>query len=234
MELVPILRRIWRRRAALAAGLVIAIAAAIAVGPGPPARSAVASARVVLFTPDSQLLNADPAGAESLQWRAALLAHRLATNPVRDRIAEAAGVPPDRLVVIDPVLERPAAPTTLPIAASEAAAMRPEPYAVTVRYDEHLPIVSVEVHAPDRDAAERVAKAAQDQLVSESVAGDGTTTQGYDVAPMGPPAAARDEVKAAPPTKALAALFGVFGLWCGALAVAARLRRRRPRRLQPA
>jgi hypothetical protein len=234
MELVPILRRLWQRRIALAAGLVLAIAAAFAVGPGAPARSAVAAARVVLLTPDSQLVNADPPGADSLQWRTGLLAHRLATDPVRDKIAAAAAIPPERLIVVDPVLEEPAAPTTLPLAASEAAAIRPEPYSITVRYDTLLPVISLEVHAPDRAAAVRLAKAAQDELVAESVAGDGKTVQGYDVAPIGPPSAARDEVKAAPPTKAIAALIAVFGLWCAALAVASWLRRRAHPRLEPA
>jgi hypothetical protein len=169
MELLPVIRLIWRRRLVLAVGLLAAVALAFAIG-GPPATSAtVAWTRVALDTPASQLVKSAPAGADTLPWRASLLVHLMTTDDVQRQLAERLGVPPDQVVVMDPGLASPEIAASLPTSASEAAAMTVAPYVVTVHMPSRiLPLVAVEAVGPDREAAKRVVAAAVAILEAES------------------------------------------------------------------
>src|SRR3954464_12220890 len=86
MELVPVVRLLWRRRLPLAAGLLVAAVLAFVGGRTSAPSSGVASTRVSLDTPKSMLVDTTPAGATTLAWRAALLPHlgaRRARGPAR-------------------------------------------------------------------------------------------------------------------------------------------------------
>ena len=145
MELIPPIRRLWARRVPLAVAFLLAIAATVAVGPPPKSVSAVAWTQVSLDTPDSQLVDSTPKGADSLSWRASLLMHQLATDDSRRRLASALGVRVDEVAVVDPVLDQPQVPASVPQHAADAAAVSPAPNVLTVEMrNSSLPVIAIE------------------------------------------------------------------------------------------
>ena len=235
MELVPLLRVLWRRRLLVGLGVLLAIGIAVAVGPAAPVHGGVATTRVVLDTPSSQIVFRDPRGADTLTWRATLLTELMATEETRVGIARAVGVPTDKVVVVVPALTAPADPTTLPIAAAEAAAIRPEPYVVAFRYDPVLPVISIETHAPNRGAAARLAEASTRALQAGSSPATTDVTQGFVVDAVAP-IQARATVSSSGPVKALGLAVFFLAFWCACVAVVPRVVRilRGAGRAQPA
>lgn len=173
MELLPILRSIWRRRLLLGAGLAVAVALVLAIGAPPPNSSVLAWTRVNLDTPASQLVNPAPGGAETLPWRASLLLHQMATDASKRRLAQRLQVRPDEVAVVDPALDVPIVPASLPLAASEAAAATVAPYVLTLTLtNPTLPMIAIEAAAPDAARAKRLAAAAVAILESQSSVSD--------------------------------------------------------------
>jgi hypothetical protein len=164
MELAPIIRLAWRRRLALALGVAVALAVGLALGRGPAAHQGVATMRLLLDTPASQLVAASPKGADSLVWRAEWLANLMTSRDARLRIARGAGVAPDQLAVISPSLSFPVLPATLPRRASKGADATAAPYVVTVLADPTLPIVSLQARAGSAAAAARLATAVATEI----------------------------------------------------------------------
>ena len=177
MELLPILRLIWRRRLLLGAGLVVSVALALGIGGPPPSSSALAWTRVNLDTPRSQLVNSAPGGADTLPWRASFLVHLMATDSTQRRLAKRLDVRPEDVVVVDPALELPIVPASIPTAASEAAQITVAPYVLTVTVtNPSLPTVAIEAAAPDVARARRLAAAAVAILESQSSMSDARYT----------------------------------------------------------
>ena len=87
----------------------------------------------MLDTPRSDLASSEDDDTANLAPRAALVAHSMVTDEVRDRLARSLGLPADRLALVDASFRYPVAPTTLPVAASEAAMTAPEPYLLQMR-----------------------------------------------------------------------------------------------------
>lgn len=104
MEVLGLLGLLWHRRRLMLVGLLVAIAAAVAVGGTKPASSGFARAQVLIDTPKSQLVDSAPAGADTLAWRAKLLAHLATAEPEKRQLAAAVGIRPDELAVVDPDL----------------------------------------------------------------------------------------------------------------------------------
>ena len=77
--------------------------------------------RVALDTPKSQAVTVAKQGADTLVWRAGLLADQMASEPIIDEIASEIDVSPDQIAVVDPYLATPTVPTPVARAASEAA-----------------------------------------------------------------------------------------------------------------
>ena len=243
MELLPILRLIWRRRLLLGAGLVVAVVLALALGGPPPSANAVAWTRVNLDTPTSQLVESGPRGAETLPWRASLLVHLMATDATQRRLAERLHVRPDEVAVVDPELAQPSIPASIPTAASEAAAVTVAPYVLTVTLTNSLlPTISIEAAAPDGARARRLAAAAVDILEAQSslsdapysskiLTGGGVALKRQQflverVAPIRTKPVAERVV----PIQQIGGPIVVLALWtAGALLLPGRLRRRRPR-----
>jgi hypothetical protein len=170
MEFVTILRELWRRRYLVAIGAVLAIGIGLMtsykVALAPPALQSrqyhvgVASARMLIDTPDSQVVDLNPKGADGLGSRANLLANLMASSPVKAIIAKHAGLNPKQLIAIAPSMTGgPQVPTLLSQRAA-ASASNPESYILTLRSDEVLPIISVDAQAPDAEHAARLADAA--------------------------------------------------------------------------
>lgn len=241
MDAPRLLHALARRRVALALGAVVALAVALAVGGPGSTSSGVAWTRVALDTPRSQVIEADPLGADSLVWRASLLVHLVATEPVKRQIAGRLGVRKDQVAVVDTSLAEPEAPASLPKAAAEAAATTVAPYVLTVYLSgTDLPIIALEAQAPDRRRAARLAAAAADVLKAAApAAGDPDIVpaakaesaaalayprglQGFVVEPVAP-VRTKAIVERRLPTTALALSVLMFGLWCAGLALGPRL-----------
>ncbi|HEY1276625.1 MAG TPA: hypothetical protein VGF25_17070 [Thermoleophilaceae bacterium] len=220
MEVVAFLRNLVAHRVLLVLGALLAIGAGLALARGQTTHTGVASARMVLDTPDSQLLLPTPQGADSLGWRAALLASLMSSHPVRERIAHDVGLRPDRLVVIEPRLITPTTPTALAPRAIEASTETTARHVLTVRYDPELPIVTLEAHAPDRGGAARLAGAAIRELRAEATPPSDTPgMQKVVVEAFGKPRVAEIAHR---PSRMLpvAAAVVLFGLWCAGLTLA--------------
>jgi hypothetical protein len=225
VELVAILRVLWAHRILVALGAVVAIAAGLMVARGETTSVGVASTRIVLDTPDSQLLLPVTKGADSLGWRAALLANLTASQSVREDIADEVGIRPDRLVVIEPLLTTPTVRTALAPRALEAAEHTTADYVLTVRFDPELPIISVEALAPDRRAATRLAEAATGALTAAAKAPPDTRgKQGLVVNELGTP---RTRAIVSGPGRAMpvAVTVVLFGFWCACVALGAGMAR---------
>jgi hypothetical protein len=169
MELVPLLRLVWRRKLILGIGFMVAVAAAIGIGAGPPAASEVAWTRVALDTPKSELLQSAPSGADTLAWRASLLVHLMGTDAVGRDLAQRLHVRPYEVAVMDTELSVPQAPASMPVRAATAASTTAAPYVLTVEVpDPTLPLISIEAAAPTRDGAVRLAAASSAWLTAQS------------------------------------------------------------------
>jgi hypothetical protein len=241
MELLPLLRLIWRRRLALGAGIIIAVALAIVIGAPPAGSSAVAWTRVAVDTPTSQLVKSAPGGVDTLPWRASLLIHLMRTDAVQHEIAQRLSVRPDEVAVVDPDLAIPEVPASMPTEASDAAAITVAPYVLTVQMpNQFLPMISVEAAAPDGAGARRLAAAAVAVLESQSSnpdsryssiiktgSGAPPTYQGFVVSQVAP-IRAKPVAASVMPVKQIGAPLFLLGLWAAAVLLLPG-RRRRPR-----
>jgi hypothetical protein len=179
MDSVTILRELWRRR--IAVGLVAL--AAVLVGfllsfrPGLPPDSrqydvATTSARLLVDTPQSQVVKVDPKGSDTLGLRANVLANLMVEGAAKKAIAKRAGLKPRQLVAI-------AESELKPQAVSPKALSNPEVNLMKTRVvmdldGEQLPIVEAQVQAPDSARATALANASitglQDYLDARAAA----------------------------------------------------------------
>ena len=171
MDIVIILRELWRLRVPVAAVALIAIAAggltAYNVGFPPETRQhaiGVATARALVDTPSSQVadLGAAQEGTDpvSLPARAALLANLLTTSPLREEIAKEARVPPERFIAVaDTPSDLPR--KNVPLATgAKVSPNDPSANVVTLRTTNDLPLITANAQAPDAKTAARIADSA--------------------------------------------------------------------------
>jgi hypothetical protein len=232
MESIIILRELWRLRLLVILGALLALFCAVLVSyrvslPSMKLESrqyqvGVASARMLIDTPASQVVDLNPKGADTLNSRASLLANLMVSTPVKSIIARDAGVAPDRLVAIAPTAPGsggPSVPTTLSQKAAEAS-KTPGAYLLTLQSDETLPIISIDAQAPTAAAAARLANAATTGLRDylRSVAGAQNLPAGRQIVVSGlGPAQAADQVRGPRKLFAIAAFVFVFGFACFAI-----------------
>ena len=178
MELLPLVRRLWRRRVLLAPGILVAAATLAAFGGTSPVttRSALASTSVAVDTPKSQLVATAPVGADTLVWRAALLAHLMATETSKMELARRLGLGPNQVVVVDLTLAQPLVPTDTAEAATKVASSVSAPYMLTTFTSPSIPLISIKAVGPDRAEAGRLAQAAVAVLQSQASTDDRTFT----------------------------------------------------------
>jgi hypothetical protein len=230
---------LWKRRLVVAVGALATMALAVFLMRGASPSIGVASTAVMLDTPKSQVVDVEPVGADTMVLRAPLLADLAASDELRPQIASAMHIRDDQLVVTEPYLDAP--PVDVPIArhALEAAAIRPEPYIVSLKVRSGLPIISVDTSAPTRAGAAQLAAVATDVL-KKGAQNDWTRAdlQAFRVESIGPVRALEVSTGSGKMMGAAAACV-FFGIWCTAVVALsglarARRRRRRARRLQPA
>src|SRR4051812_6615791 len=118
MDTVTILRELWRVRLLVAVvGLLAVLAGLVVMFKVPTLQSrrsevGVATARILVDTPDSQVVAVAPKGSDTLGARANLLASLTVDGVVRSTIAEKAGLKPNQLVgVTDAATDQSPAPT---------------------------------------------------------------------------------------------------------------------------
>jgi hypothetical protein len=232
MESIIILRELWRLRLLVILGALLALFCAVLVSYRVSPASlklesrqyhvGVASARMLIDTPASQVVDLNPKGADTLNSRASLLANLMVSTPVKSIIARDAGVQPDRLIAIAPTAPGsggPSVPTTLSQKAAEAS-KTPGAYLLTLQSDETLPIISIDAQAPTAAAAARLANAATTGLRDylRSVAGAQNLPAGRQIVVSGLGGAqAADQVRGPRKLFAIAAFIFVFGFACFAI-----------------
>ena len=235
-----------RRRRVLAAGVALAVIAVVATGfritPGLPPKLegrqyevGVAAVQVLVDSPQSQVV--DVGGVDtgldgvaidlaSLSTRARLLGSLMAVSPSRERIAHAAGVRPERLIVLAPARQdgapRTATATGVSVEIGERGAST-----IDLSIDETLPIITVRVQAPDARTAERLATGTVAEL-GRRVAADAAATadpipdmRRVIVDTLGSPTSAT-VVRGPRRLFSLVAGLFVLGLWCAAMQLAPR------------
>jgi hypothetical protein len=232
MELVALLRILWRHRIAVAVGAVVAVMVGLLVLRSDRTQLGVASMRVILDTPQSQTLDVVPEGVTTLEWRTGLYADLMADKASRERIAHDMGIEVDELVVRSPALSAPLVSIPLPQAALDAAGVVSEPYELAIQALPPLPIIAIDARAPSREAAARLAGAAADALSAATAVEATAETQKFVMTAVGPPKA-RTVVNGPGRAIVLAAVVVVFCCWCAGITLIAAItrgrRRRRPR-----
>jgi hypothetical protein len=165
MDTVTILRELWRLRLAVFGIGLLALLAGTAVVykiSFPPKLESrqhevgIATMRILVDTPSSQIVEVAPKGSDSLGVRANLLASLMVDGDVKEAIARRAGLPPEKLVGISEAAAEPAPASEPP---------GPKSYVLTTRVltnagGDQLPLIEMEAQAPDRAAAARLGAAA--------------------------------------------------------------------------
>lgn len=171
MDLITILRALWRGRLLVALATVVAVLAGLVVAyrvtPGLPPKLesrqyhvALGTVNVLVDTPDSQVIDLSPSGADAVSTRATLLASLISTSPIKDEISARVGIPSDRLVVLGP--QAGAAPASAAPSGTKAAVAADGRRAniISIRTDETLPVISIDTQAPTGEEAIRLADGA--------------------------------------------------------------------------
>ena len=239
MELVALLRVLWRRRLFVVLGAALTAVLALYLMRAQSPTLGVASTAVMLDTPKSQLVDVEPVGADTMVLRAPLLADLMGTDELRSKVTEGMHIRDDQLFVTEPYLAVPAVDVPISRHALEAEAATPSPYVLSLKVRSDLPIISVDTSAPTRAGAAQLATVAT-EVLKEGAENDWTRAdlQAFRVDSIGPVRARTIRTGAGKAAGAGAAMV-FFAFWCTALVaisgIARSRRRRRPAgRLAPA
>jgi hypothetical protein len=166
MDFVTILRHLWHRRMLVGLAFLLAISSGIMVAyrvsPLPPKLESrkyvvgISTARILIDTPNSQVVEVAPNGSDTLGTRASLLASLMADGIVKSAIAQRAGLQPSQLIGVS----QSAVDESGPAAPRSRRANIVTTRVVTNSSGEQLPIIDVQAQAPDAQQAARLAGAA--------------------------------------------------------------------------
>jgi hypothetical protein len=226
MDTVTILRDLWRMRPIVAAVTLIALLAGTFVVfkityplkvDNRRYEVGVATARILVDTPSSQVVEVAPKGSDSLGVRANLLASLMVDGVVKAAIAQRAGLPAKKLVGLT---EAAAEPTSV-----TPAQPRPRDFVLRTRVltntsGDQLPIIEIEAQAPTRTSAARLGAAAvaglRDYLDSTAALQQVTDADRLRVTGLGAPEA-RTVVRGPSNVIAILVVIVVFGLGCAGI-----------------
>jgi hypothetical protein len=161
MQTVTILRQLWRFRVLTAVIGVVAILAGGLVVYNPSSLQSrqyqvgVATARILVDTPDSQVVDVMPKGADALGVRANLLSNLMVDGVVKAQIAHRAGISPDSFYGI---AESGSGPK--PKVPSGRKVVMLKTRLLTQSDGTPLPIIEIEATAPDTARATALADGA--------------------------------------------------------------------------
>jgi hypothetical protein len=169
VQLFKILQEIKRRRIWVIVVVLISalIGFLLAFKPGLPPHSrqyqqAIASADILIDTRNSQVVDVGGHGPElsTLASRANLLGNLMVTGPLKDTIAEAAGVSPEKLAVVPPGNAEEPGVAPAPVETGRGVNVpKSERSTLTFSTDDTLPILHVVAEAPDSETARELALA---------------------------------------------------------------------------
>jgi hypothetical protein len=164
MQTVTILRQLWRFRVLTALIGMVAILAGVLVvysvkGPfsfvSRQYQVGVATSRMLVDTPDSQVVDVMPKGADALGVRANLLANLMVDGVVKAQIARRAGISPDSFYGI---AESGSGPTPKVPSGRKVVVLKTR--LLTQSDGTPLPIIEIEATAPDTARATALADGA--------------------------------------------------------------------------
>lgn len=169
MQLFKILQEIKRRRIWVIVVVLISalIGFLLAFKPGLPPHSrqyqqAIASSDILIDTRNSQVVDVGGHGPElsTLASRANLLGNLMVAGPLKDTIAEAAGVSPEKLAVVPPASAEESGVPQAPVETGQGVNVpKSERSTLTFSTDDTLPILHVVAEAPDAETARELALA---------------------------------------------------------------------------
>jgi hypothetical protein len=228
---IRILQDLWRCRRLVAIFAVVAVLIGLLVAyhPSFPAQSRARHVgeghlQILVDTPASQVVEVETDGSSSLGSRASLIANLMVAGEVKQAIARAAKLPPQRLIAISDAAVVPSTPSAVRVKDPRAYLLKTS--VVSNEDGVQLPIIAVDTQAPDAQSAAALANAAAaglkeylDARAKDTGVPDAKRLQ---VRSLGV-AQARDVVKG--PGKLLAALAAIFtfGILCGTLLLAIRM-----------
>jgi hypothetical protein len=226
MDTVTILRDLWRHRFVVVAVYLVALLAGLAViykisflPPSLKSRNyevGVATARILVDTPSSQVVEVAPKGSDTLGVRANLLASLMVDGVVKSAIARRAGLEPNKLIGVTDAATEPG-----PVSAPPG----PRAFVLTTKVltnnsGDQLPIIELDAQAPDRAGAARLAGATiaglRDYLDSRAALQAVPDADRLQVTGLGAPQATT-QVRGPAKVLAVAAVILVFALGCAAI-----------------
>jgi hypothetical protein len=238
MDTITILRELWSRRRVVAIVMLVAAFVAVSVVYQLPSLKSrrytvgVATTQILVDTPTSQVADVAPRGADSLGLRANLLASLMVDGAVKNDIAQQAGLRPGQLSGTTT-----ASSTSAVVGGASSSAPQPSGPGVhllntNILSDptgQQLPIIQVEVQAPDLAGAARLANAAitglRTYLDSTAAQENIPDSSRLHVDALGVPQPALAD-RGPSILLALLAFVGVLVIGCGALLAGPRLARR--------
>jgi hypothetical protein len=233
MEIVTILRGLWHRRllVALAFALAVLAGTAVAYRISPPAKLesrsyhvGVATSRIFIDTPSSQVVEVSPKGGDTLGTRAGLIASLMVDGAVKASIAQRAGLQPQQFDAIS----QSAAESSPAIASPKARSTVLSTTVITNAAGDELPIIQIEAQAPNAPDAAKLAEAAvsglRDFLNSKAALQRVPDAKRLQVNGLGAPQA-RDVVRGPRKLMALIVAIIVFLAGCAAIVMSSTLAR---------
>src|SRR3954471_22159860 len=228
METVAILRTLWRRRRLAGAVLVLAVLVGAAMAyrlPSLQSRSyqvGVATSRIFVDTPRSQVVEVSPKGGDTLGTRAGLIASLMVDGTIKDSIARRAHLRPGQF---DAISE--SAAETSPAVAKPTARSRVLMTSVVMNAaGDDLPIIQIQAQAGDAQQAAALASAGvnglRDFLDTKAAQQRVPGAKRLRVNGLGPPQA-RDVTRGPRRLFALIAALFVTLAGCAAIVLASRL-----------
>lgn len=230
---VRILRELWRHRIAVAVFAVIALlcSSALAYRFSFPPQSrkytiGMATTRILIDTPASQVIEVAPKGSDTLGARSSLLSSLMSQGEVKAAIARRAGLQPSQLVAQDESASDPSVTPSAPPDPRRAYVMKTS--VMTNDAGTQLPIIQVDTQAPDVAHAASIASAAVDGLrgyldAKAAVEGVGATHR-LRVTSLGQPLVRESSHGPGVAMAVVAAMF-IFGFLCSMLLLVSALAR---------
>jgi hypothetical protein len=179
---------------------------------------AIASERLLIDTPQSQVLEVAPAGSATLGTRASVFANLLVVGELKNKIAQRAGLAPNKLIGSTDAAGGPGG-------AADSTKTKPTTpqlrTSVLLSTDQvQLPIIKIEAQAPSPALAARISSAATDiisKYVQDKAESEGVTAdKRLNIRSLGAPQVAEEKRGPGHAVAFVAALL-IFGLGCAAI-----------------
>jgi hypothetical protein len=176
----------------------------------------VATARILVDTPDSQVVDVAPKGSDSTGARANLISTLMVDGEIKTLIAKRAGLDPKQLIGLSQAAADPTAVASTPTRTSFVLSTQ----VTTISNGTWLPIIEIDTQAPDAAAAQRLANAAvsglREYLDSKAAADAVPDADRLQVSGLGV-AQARNETRGPRLMFSLAATIFIFLAGCVAI-----------------